>query len=80
MNGLNEEDKENLREMKENGTWDSVLKVCAIALANQQIRLLNAALKEGKDEIFEKKAMFEGAKAVKVMFDGLQDQIRGTKK
>jgi hypothetical protein len=80
MMELNEEDKENLREMLDNGTWESIEKVCAIALRNLEVQFLTAPLDKGEREVFLRAARYDGAKEVTRVIADVQTKIRRAKK
>lgn len=77
---LNEAEREMCRDMIENGQWDLVLRVVAIAVEDAKTRLLNLPLEEGKEKTFQRKAKFEGAKEVKTVFEQLKTELKRNKK
>lgn len=77
---LTEEDKENIREMIEDNKWPSVIKIASLAVENQLVKIKNISLSEGPQEIFSRKAQYDGAKAVELMFVSMSNQLRKQRK
>jgi hypothetical protein len=80
---LNEDDKNALKEIMDMGAWASVLKVADIAVQHQEHQLLNCGVGAGgekPEEIFLRKAKYEGAKLVRALFQGQRKELNRMEK
>lgn len=79
MMQLSEEDKENLRDMKDSGTWETIEKLCAIALRNIEVQFLTSPIDKGEREVYMRAARYDGAKEVTRVISDVQNKIKRAK-